>query len=476
MRPISLSLSLDRDSATPIFEQIAAGLRSRIMSGDIAANTQLPPTRSFAEQLGVSRSTVVTAYDQLVAEGYIQGRRGAGFLVEKIGDVSLPSSVPTPKVLEAPRQQSRPFRPGEPDMRLFPHRAWGKAVSRLCRRSPEALLGAAPRFGLPVLREAIAQHVADWRGLEVDPGQIIVTSGAADGVEMSLRALCQRGDVAALEDPGYRPLREFVTAQGLTPEFLSVEEGGTTLPQHARVAILTPSQQYPLGGSMTPQRRHDFLRWAAAKDAWLIEDDYDSEFRFEGRPIPALAGLDNSRTVYVGSFSKIFSNTLRIGYAIVPPSLLDTFAQVQRRFGTRASLMPQAPLAEFMQTGEFYRHLRRVRRTYGQRRQFLIEALRADFADVGHFTDHQAGMQVALHLHDKFRDHHIVKLATARNLEVEALSAFCQSGADYNGLLLGFCGFDEAEMSEALARLRAVFNQARSKPEKAKGRPLGDPS
>lgn len=460
MRPISLSLPLDRDSATPIFEQIAAGLRRRIMAGDIAANTQLPPTRSFAEQLGVSRSTIVTAYDQLVAEGYIQGRAGAGFMVENMGDVSLPSSVPTPKLVETPRQQSRPFRPGEPDMRLFPHRAWGKAVSRICRRSPEVLLGTAPRFGLPALRAAIAQHVADWRGLDVDPAQIIVTAGAADGVEMSLRAICRHGDVAALEDPGYRPLREFVTAQGLTPEFLSVEEGGTTLPQRAKVAILTPSQQYPLGGSMSPQRRHDFLRWAAEQDAWVIEDDYDSEFRFAGSPIPALAGLDNSRTVYVGSFSKIFSNTLRIGYAIVPASLLDTFAAVQRRFGARASLMPQAPLAEFMQSGEFYRHLRRVRRTYGQRRQFLIEALRTDFGDVGHFTDHQAGMQVALHLRDAFNDQQIVQRAEAQNLEVEALSAFCQAGADYNGLLLGFCAFDEAEMSEGLARLRGVFNQA----------------
>lgn len=461
MRPISLSLLLDRNSTTPIFEQIAAGLRGRIMSGDISADTQLPPTRSFAEQLGVSRSTVVTAYDQLVAEGYIRGRRGAGFLVEKIGDVSLPSSVPAAKVVETPRQKALPFRPGEPDMRLFPHRAWGKAVSRLCRRSPEVLLGAAPRFGLPALREAIAQHVADWRGLVVDPGQIIVTSGAADGVEMSLRVLCQRGDVAALEDPGYRPLREFVMAQELTPEFLSVEESGASLPLRAKVAILTPSQQYPLGGSMSPQRRYDFLRWAAENDAWLIEDDYDSEFRFAGRPIPALAGLDNSRTVYIGSFSKIFSNTLRIGYAVVPPPMLDAFAAVQKRFGTRASLMPQAPLAEFMQTGEFYRHLRRVRRTYGQRRQFLIESLRTDFADVGHFTDHQAGMQVALHLNDEFQDQRIVQLAEAQNVELEALSSFCRSGALYNGLLLGFCGFDEAEMSEALTRLRAVFNQAK---------------
>lgn len=460
MRPISLSIPLDRDSVTPIFEQIAAELRSRIMSGQVTADSHLPPTRSFAQQLGVSRSTIVTAYDQLVAEGYIHGRRGAGFTVEKIGDVSLPSSMPVPKLAEAPRRQSHPFRPGEPDMRLFPHPAWGKAVSRVCRRSPEVLLDAAPRFGLPALREAIAQHVADWRGLDVDPGQIVVTSGASDGVEMSLRALCQRGETAALEDPGYWPLKEFVTTQGLEPEFLSVEEAGATLPKRARVAILTPSQQFPLGGSMSPQRRHEFLRWAEENDAWLIEDDYDSEFRYAGRPIPALAGIDGSRTVYIGSFSKIFSNTLRIGYAIVPHALLDRFAEVQRRFGSRASLVPQAPLAEFMQSGEFYRHLRRARRTYGQRRRFLIDALRRDFADVGNFTDHQAGMQIPFHLRDGISDQRIADAATRMQVEVEALSSYCHVDARYNGLLFGFCGFEEQEMSDSLRRIRRVFDNA----------------
>lgn len=458
MRPISLSLPLDRDSSTPIFEQIAAGLRRGIMSGDIAADSHLPPTRAFAQQLGVSRSTIVTAYDQLVAEGYIQGHPGAGFTVERIGDVSLPSSVPAPKVIEAPGRKSLPFRPGEPDMRLFPHRAWGKAVSRVCRRSPEVLLGAAPRFGLPVLREAIAQHVADWRGLDVDPGQIIVTSGAGDAVEMSLRALCSRGETAALEDPGYRPLKEFITAQGLKPELLTIDDAGAALPKKAQLAILTPSQQFPLGGSMTPQRRHEFLRWAEERDGWLIEDDYDSEFRFAGRPIPALAGLDNSRTVYVGSFSKIFSNTLRIGYAIVPQALLGRFAEVQRQFGTRASMMPQAPLAEFMQSGEFYRHLRRVRRTYGQRRQHLVDALRRDFADIGQFTDHQAGMQIAFHLPQEISDQQIVALAAEQDIVVEALSSYCHATTKYNGLLLGFCGFDEEEMQGALVRLRQVFD------------------
>jgi len=459
MRPISISIVLDRDSGVPIFEQIAAALRARIMAGEITAGSLLPPTRAFSEQLGVARSTVVTAYDQLVAEGYVKSKRGAGFQVEQVGDVSLPSAAATATPTAPPARKMLPFRPGEPDMRLFPHRAWGKAVSRICRRAPDLMLGDAPGFGLPALRVAIAQHVADWRGLEVDPEQIIVTSGAVEALELCLRVFCKRGDVAALEDPGYRPLKAFIEDQGLLPEFLDVEEQGASLPKHARVAILTPSQQFPLGGSMSPQRRHEFLRWAREKNGWVIEDDYDSEFRFAGRPIPAMAGLDQNRTIYVGSFSKIFSNTLRIGYAIVPAHLLEQFAETQRQFGMRASLMPQAPLAEFMQTGEFYRHLRRARRTYGQRREFLVEALRRDFADVGQFTDHQGGMQIAFHLSRRFDDKRTVEAARRLGVEVEALSAYCANSGDYNGLLMGFCGFDEAEMSAALVRLRRVLNR-----------------
>ncbi|MFY0595172.1 MAG: PLP-dependent aminotransferase family protein [Cognatishimia sp.] len=460
MRPVSLSIPIDRESPIPIFEQIAAELRARIMSGAIAAGAQLPPTRAFALQLGVSRSTMVTAYDQLVAEGYISGRRGAGFAVENIGDVSLPSASRAREVVEPVARLLLPFRPGEPDMRLFPHRAWGQAVSRICRRVPEAMLGAAPRFGLPALRHAIAQHVADWRGLEVDPAQIIVTSGASDALELCLRVFCRQGDFAAIEDPGYRPLREFIAAQGLTPEYLAVGAQGAELPLQAKIAVLTPSQHFPLGGSMTPQRRHAFLRWAQQNDGWVIEDDYDSEFRFSGRPIPALASLDGQgRTIYVGSFSKIFSNSLRIGYAVVPPELQQRFADVQRRFGMRASLMPQAPLAEFMQTGEFYRHLRRVRRTYDQRRQFLTDALRRDFSDVGTFDDHQAGMQIAFHLKNGLRDTQVAEQAAKAQVEVESLSAYCAEDRGYNGLLMGFCAFDEEEMAQALTRLRAVFDQ-----------------
>lgn len=459
MRPVSLPILLDREARIPVFEQIAIALREKIKSGDLAAGALLPPTRTFAADVGASRSTVVNAYDQLVAEGYIEGRQGAGFVVCDIGALSLPARQSVEVATSVKPRVMRAFRPGEPDMRLFPHRSWGKAVARLCRRAPEEMLGSMPRFGHEGLRAAIAQHVADWRGLSVDPAQIIVTAGASDALELCLRSLCIVGDAVALEDPGFRPLTQFVRSQHLMPVYLSSDGQGAGLPTAAKVAVLTPSQQFPLGGSMSPQRRAGFVQWAQSGDRWIIEDDYDSEFRYAGRPIPAMAGMDGlSRTIYIGSFSKIFANGLRLGYAIVPMALLDQVAATQRRFGARASLMPQAPLAEFMRTGEFYRHLRRVRRIYGQRRVVLTEALRSDFADVGRFVDHQAGMQIAFHLNKELQDLDIAQRARAQGVEIEALSQYCLGQARYNGLLLGFCGFDETELAEGLKQLRLVLN------------------
>ncbi|MDC0737810.1 PLP-dependent aminotransferase family protein [Cognatishimia sp. SS12] len=460
-RPVTPHLRLDRAAATPLFEQLASGLRQQVTQGDLPAGTRLPPTRSYAVDLGVSRATVMTAYDQLVAEGYLMAQRGAGYQVADLGGAAPPTGSPTAKPLgAAPVRPSAVFTPGQPDMALFPHRAWAKTVARLCRQNPDALLADTAAFGHDGLRRTIAQHVADWRGFAPDPEQVIVTAGAADALEMTLRVLCAGGETVAIEDPGYRPLRRFIDAQGLQTEYLSLDGQGALLPTRAAATVLTPSHQFPLGGAMTPQRRLQFLHWANETKAWVVEDDYDSEFRYSGHPIPAMAGMDGlRRTIYIGSFSKIFSNTLRIGYVIVPHALRARYAEVIARFGRRASVMPQAPLAAFMQTGEFYRHLRRMRRIYGQRRAAVIDQLRTDFSDVLSFQDAEAGMQLALHLHDGFADHDIAARAGDHGLAVEPLSAYCLGPACYNGLLLGFCGQDEEAARQGLATLARIIKQ-----------------
>ena len=215
---------------------------------------------------------------------------------------------------------------------------------------------------------------------------------------------------------------------------------------------------------MSPRRRLEFIHWAEAQNAWLIEDDYDSEFRYAGRPIPAMAGFDKlSRTIYIGSFSKIFSNSLRLGYVIVPDPLVEMFKTTLDRFGVKASYMPQQALAEFIENGEFYRHLRRMRRVYGERRKFLLDRLASGFQDYGSFQDHQAGMQVVFHLNHPYDDIDIAQRAKSNGLTTLAISQFCSENTSLNGLLLGFCGFSEEELNVGLATLSDVLNRLTNK-------------
>lgn len=458
-----LAFSIDRSTKTPVFEQICAAIRERAISGDLTAGARLPPTRVFATELGVSRSTVVTAYEQLVAEGYLSSVQGSGYSVCSLGEVELAGHTEyrRAKVDEKPQGGPVPFEASQPDMRLFPHRQWSKAVSRVCRANPQAMLVGGSNFGNSELREAIAKHVSEWRGIDASPHQIIVTAGSTDALEICLRSLLNKGDKIGLENPGYLPMRALAEAQGLVARFLDVDENGAKLPDKntsLRLTVLTPSHQYPLGGAMSPSRRLEFLAWAEKHDTWIIEDDYDSEFRYAGRPIPAMAGFDRlNRAVYIGSFSKIFSNSLRLGYVIVPEVLIERFRSTMRRFGLRASYMPQQALAEFMTSGEFYRHLRRVRRIYHERRKFLLERLGRDFAEFGHFVDHQAGMQVVLHLNKGIADKEISVRASELGITAQPLSGFSAGNSGHNGLILGFCGYSEEEMEPAIGTLKSCF-------------------
>ena len=458
-----LAFTIDRTRKTPVFEQICDALRQDIRGGAKPKGTRLPATRSFAQDLGVSRSTVVTAYEQLVAEGYIEGRQGAGY---EVCVTETPEIDPVPAESDLtsipPEDPPYGFLSGNPDMRLFPYRSWAKTVARVARRRPEDLLVSQSLQGYPALRRAIADHVREWRGVRAAPEQIFVTAGSIEGLELCLRALSTAGDPVALENPGYQPMRRQVEAMGMRTVDMALDDQGACVPdQSAALAVLTPSHQYPLGGTMSANRRQAFLAWAAATESWIVEDDYDSEFRFAGRPIPAMAGFDGlNRTIYVGSFSKIFSSGLRLGYVIPPLDLRDRFAETLRRFGSKASVTPQPPLAEFMESGECYRHLRRVRRHYGRRRAFLLEVLARDFSDVGSVTDHQAGMQIALHLKPHLNDRHVEEAAALAGVTVQALSRYYEGTPKGNGLVLGYCGMNEEETADALAILRRVMDTA----------------
>ncbi|GAB5467767.1 MAG: PLP-dependent aminotransferase family protein [Rhodospirillales bacterium] len=426
--------------------------------------SRLPPSRSLAVELGLSRSTVVTAYEQLAAEGYVEGRRGSGSYVIPLGNVELtapaPAAVAPPPA--PPPMRPAPLQPGAPDMRLFPHRLWARSVARVARRAPEALVSLDEPFGDSKLRQAIATHIAEWRGVSAHPRQILVTAGSGDALEICIRSLAARGQGIALEDPGYPPLRHFVTSLGLRPQWLAMGPAGAELPRSKgkppRLAVLTPSHHFPLGGAMAPSRRQDFLLWAEANAAWIVEDDYDSEFRYAGQPIPALAsGEPTDRLLYIGTFSKIFSSALRLGYLVVPEALIARFSETLNRYGTRASSAPQRALAEFMAAGDFYRHLRRVRRVYAERRRFLLEALRETLPDLPPPRDHQAGMQLVLDLPPDSDDLALSRRLAAAGVQAPALSTYSARPGGPKGLLLGFCAFEREEIAAAVETLAGVL-------------------
>lgn len=465
----SLGLNIAPHTDASLFEQIYEAFRDRVVSGQIVAGTRLPPTRKLAEELGVSRTTVVTAYDQLIAEGFARGRSGSGVFVSEIGDVERVSTArpvapdfPGPISSSAP---SRPFSPGQPDSRLFPYRQWAKCVARVARTAPETLVMNNDPFGDFDLRAEICRYLVDWRGLRASAPQVLITAGAGDALELCIRTLGGTNDSLALEDPGYPPLHAFVESLGIHTARLEMDDHGGIPPAPGndgpdpKLVVLTPSSQFPLGGAMPRARRNGFLAWAAQANGWIIEDDYDSEFRYAGRPIPALAGLDtHGRTLYVGSFSKIFSNGLRMGFMVLPPNLVPAFSDSLRRYGSKASIAPQRPLATFMANGDYYRHIRRVRRIYAERRSAFIDMLRTHLGDLATFEDHRAGMQIAVKLPEIYMDAKITASAEEKGISCSALSAYYKSATPQNGLLMGFCSHTVEEMANAMGELRTVID------------------
>ena len=465
-----LKLNIDTDGSSALFQQIYDELRLRIVTKQLVPGERLPPTRKLADELAISRTTIVTAYDQLIAEGFVESRAGSGVYVSDIGEVELlPANPPLANVELSPiplQTGAAPFSPGQPDMRLFPYQQWASCVARVARKDAKALVMNSDPFGNVDLRIEICRYLSEWRGIKATPQQILITAGSGEALELCIRTLTNSSDTIALENPGYPPLYAFAKSLGLNIFTMEVDEQGATLPapdhcnQAPKLAILTPSSQYPLGGSMPQSRRNEFLAWAEASNSWIIEDDYDSEFRYAGRPYPALASLNSKeRTLYIGSFSKIFSNGVRMGFVVLPPSLIPKLGKTIRLYGSKASIMPQQPLAYFMKSGEFYRHIRRVRRIYSERRQALIQMLETSLGNIATFEDHCAGMQIAIKLPPEYNDKQLSKAALSKGIFCPPLSDYYSSSHSQNGLLLGFCGFTIEEMQAAMETLSSIIQE-----------------
>jgi len=451
-----LARLLSPDDPTPRYAQIGDGLRKQITEGLLPAGTRLPASRALAQDLGVARSTVVTAYDQLVAEGYLETIQGAGIFVCDIAPIS-PLSAPPPARSTRATPQAGLLAPGAPDPDIFPVQPWARCVARVARNTPAALVHQDDPFGDPELRREIAAYAGRWRGITATADQVMITSGASAGLELAMDLLVSDGHLA-LEAPGYVPTQRFAKSRNWRVNWMPVGAQGTALPlQPSQVTVLTPSHQFPLGGSLPVPVRQAFLQAASDCDGWIIEDDFDSEFRYAGQPVPAMAALDrDGRCIYVGTFSKTFSHALRLGYLILPAGLVSRFRNALTHPGSSAPITAQRPLAEFMAAGQYDRHIRRARRLYAQRYGAAADALQRWPAEMGYFQRHEAGMQIAFHLPPSRSDRVLSAAAQSAGFAIRPVSDNDPQGSA-RGVLIGFCQSQPDQINEQMENLRIVL-------------------
>ncbi|WP_163272584.1 PLP-dependent aminotransferase family protein [Chelativorans alearense] len=458
------ALTLERGAAHPLHVQLAGALRALILSGRAAPGMRLPPSRQLAQELSVSRATAQSALDQLIAEGYLQGRRGAGtFVAEDLPHLAPPSASPTAGPAPQGPREARPFHPGVPEMHAFPHAAWARHLEAAWRNPHPDLLKLPDPFGWVPLRAAIAAHLGAWRNLRCSAGQVVITSSAAETFGL-IAHLFRPGQAVHVEDPCYGPMRDRLEAAGLVCMPVRVDSDGfdpDLLACEAVCAVVTPSRQYPLGMTLPVARRLALLEWAGRNEALVIEDDYDSEFRFTGQPLPALASLDGGgRTIYVGSFSKLLSPALRLSYMVVPPALIARLRGAIGSAGTQASLIPQPALARLMESGEFATHLRRMRRLYAGRQRALLDAIASDLQGWLVPYAEPSGMHILCDSGPRLAgrlDSEVAVGAHRAGLTLRPLSGYPQAAPRRQGFVLGYAAFDEPTLRAGVRRLRRVL-------------------
>jgi GntR family transcriptional regulator/MocR family aminotransferase len=466
-------------------------LRVAVLDGSLAAGVRLPASRDLAREFALARNTVMHAYAQLTAEGYLSTLTGSGTYVASV----LPerSQQPAPVHLRAPgasagratgsalsvRGQALAgeprasvshwgaFVPGVPDVTEFPHRRFAQLLARWQRHAPPEWRSYVSGGGHPALRAALVEHLRETRSVHCEPDQIVIAEGSHQAIDLVTRLMADANDLAWVEEPGYWGLRGLLEINGLRVRGIPVDSEGmaprsSDWEQAPRLVFVTPSHQYPLGSVMSLRRRLDLLEQARRHDSWIVEDDYDSEFRYAGRPIAALQGLrPDARVIYIGTFSKTAYPGLRIAYLVLPHELASAFRAAYPQLYRQGNLATQAALAEFMQQGHYASHVRRMRLIYAARRAALLALIERHLGPGWvHPCDSPAGLHLVLRLPDGVDDLRVKSLVAQSGVIVRALSDYCGERGSMSGLLLGFAGISEPRMLAPFQALVTAIRQA----------------
>ena len=474
---MSVVIPLSKSNAIPLTRQIYGWFRQAVLQGTMHGGERLPSTRELADQLHVSRTVAVLAYEQLLAEGFVAGRGGSGTYVSeglgtahrnapiKVAKLKLSSfgnsvEVATSKVnypIKRPRSLRYDFAYGRSDIEIFPFEMWRRMLLRHARKAPVRDLDYGPAAGSLALREAIAVHLQRSRAVACDASQVIVVSGSQQALDLIARVLIDRGDRVAIENPIYQGTSEILRTAGARLLPVTVDREGlrtASLPQDARIAFVTPSHQFPTGAVLPLARRLELLDWARRKDAVVVEDDYDGEFRYEEQPVESLQGLDTEgRVIYIGTFSRTIFSALRIGYLIVPKSLVSAFTSAKWLCDRHTATLEQETLAEFIGSGLYERHLRRVRRRNAGNRDVLLHAIEKYLAGRVEVTGDGAGAHIVLWPQKHISENAVIEKAAAREVGIYGISGYFLTRPSKSGLLLGYSRMKKEEIREGIRRL-----------------------
>lgn len=472
-----------------LYQQLYDGLRQSILSGRLRAGVRLPSTRELSTVLGVSRNTTMATFEQLVAEGYLESRVGDGTYISAAlpDELALVNRRVQPanalqqalagefsqrhrRITAAPMGGAsddfapRAFRTGIPALDMFPTKVWARLAAQRWRNAGPELLTYGDACGYWPLRQAIAEYLGAARGVRCTAEQVLITAGSQHALDLIAQVLLDPGDPVWIEDPGYRGARAALLGVGvhLMPipvdaEGLCVEIGAAQQPT-ARLIYVTPSHQYPTGATMSVTRRLALLTWARQHNAWILEDDYDSEYRYRGRPLAALQGLDQAdRVLYSGTFSKVLFPGLRLGYLVTPPSLTEAFSDALFLAHRYLPVFDQAVLADFILDGHFARHIRRMRTLYAERQQTLVTALQQHLGAYLTVDHAEAGLHLVAWCNTPLDDEQIAEAAWQQGVEVAPISAYTMRAPTRRGLVLGYGMLKPAEIHTGVQKLAAVF-------------------
>ena len=481
-----VSLKINFDSEVPLYKQLYNTFRQSILDGKFSPGQKLPGTRTLAAELNVSRNTVALAFDQLLIEGYIKGKTGSGTFVNEIPDnflnlnekgngkksnfnfpTKLNNQLSAPEIYHRNTSSEAivPFQNGVPSLNDFPIKTWLKLNNQIVQTFSNIHLGYGDAAGYKPLREEIASYLRTYRAVNCTAEQIIIVNGSQQGLDLIGRVLLESGTNVWLEDPGYFGARASMLFADskifpcpLDDDGLDINYSSKKYPA-PKLIYTTPSHQFPLGITTSAARRIELLQYASKNNCWIIEDDYDSEFRYYGDPLPSLQGMDkNNCVLYLGTFSKVLFPALRLGYLVLPdPQMVNIFASAKSMMDRQCPVFEQMIVTEFLKQGYFTRHIRKMRMLYKSRQEFLINEIEKELNGILKINPSPAGMQIIGWLPKNLKDKKVAEAAKKNNLIVNALSDYSMKFFKHPGLILGYTAFNEKEIKNGIKKLKTTL-------------------